>query len=112
MFEGNLLGMEMQSGSLLVAVERIAQDGRIQALLMGTMHAQLVGSARLGIEGDAEMGVVDALQDFILRDGLLALFVIHHLAGAVQIIGQKRKGNYSLFRNLLLRNLLSRKIFS
>ena len=38
MFEGNLLGMEMQSDSLLVAVERIAQDGRIQALLMGTMH--------------------------------------------------------------------------
>ena len=122
MFEGNLLGMEMQSGSLLVAVERIAQDGRIQALLMGTMHAQLVGSARLGIEGDAEMGAVDALQDFILRDGLLALLVIYYLAGAVQIIGQKRKGDGSLFRNLLFwdllfrnllfRNLLSRKFFS
>ena len=102
MFEGYFFGMEMQSGSLLVAVERIAQDGRIQALLMGTMHAQLVGSARLGIEGDAEMGAVDALQDFILRDGLLALLMIHHLAGAVQIIGQQRKGNDSPFRNLLL----------
>ena len=33
----------MQSGSLLVAVERIAQDGSIQTLLMGTMHTQLVG---------------------------------------------------------------------
>ena len=107
MFEGNLLGMEIQSGSLLVAVERIAQDGSIQTLLMGTMHTQLVGSARLGIEGDAEMGAVDALQNFILRNGLLALLVIHHLAGAVQIIGQQRKGDDSLFWNLLFRNVFS-----
>ena len=112
MFEGNLLGMEMQSGSLLVAVERIAQDGSIQTLLMGTMHAQLVGSARLGIEGNAEMGAVDALQNFILRNGLLALLVIHYLAGAVQIIGQQRKGDDSLFRNLLFRNVLSWNVFS
>ena len=107
----------MQSGSLLVAVEWIAQDGSIQTLLMGTMHAQLVGSARLGIEGDAEVGAVDALQNFILRNGLLALLVIHYLAGAVQIIGQQRKGDDSLFRNLLsrnvfFRNLLFRKVFS
>ena len=88
MFEGNLLGMQIKAACLFYAVERIAQDGSIQALLMGTMHAQLVGSARLGIEGDAEMGAVDALQDFILRDGLLALLVIHSLAGTIQIIGQ------------------------
>ena len=33
LFEGYLLGMKMQSGSLLVAVEWIAQDGSIQPLL-------------------------------------------------------------------------------
>ena len=98
----------MQSGSLLVAVERIAQDGSIQTLLMGTMHTQLVGSARLGIEGDAEMGAVDALQDFILRNGLLALLVIHYLAGAVQIIGLQRKGDDSLFRNVSSQNVFFR----
>ena len=102
----------MQSGSLLVAVERIAQDGSIQTLLMGTMHAQLVGSARLGIEGDAEMGAVDALQNFILRNGLLALLVIHYLARAVQIIGLQRKGDDSLSRNLLFRKVFSRNILS
>ena len=66
-----------------------------------------MGSARLGIEGDAEVGAVDALQDFILRNGLLALLVIHYLAGAVQIIGQQRKGDDSLFWNLLFRNVFS-----
>lgn len=68
------------------------------------MHAQLVGSSRLGIEGDAEVEAVDVLQNFILRNGLLALLVIHYLAGAVQIIGLQLKGDDSLFRNLLFRN--------
>lgn len=105
MFEGNLLGMQIKAAFLFYAVERIAQDGSIQALLMGTMHAQLVGSARLGIEGDAEMEAVDALQDFILRNGLLALSMIHYLAGAVQIIGQQGKGNLLLFCGTRRRSL-------
>ncbi len=81
--------------------------GAFKPFLMGTMHAQLVGSARLGIEGDAEMGAVDALQDFILRDGLLALLMIHYLAGAVQIIGQQRKGNDSLSESSFSESLFS-----
>ena len=96
MFECDLLGMKMQSGCRLVAVERIADDGSIQTLLMSTMHAQLVRSTRLRIERDAKMGAVDALQNFILRNGLLALLVIYHLAGAVQIIGQQRKRDVTL----------------
>ncbi len=97
MLEGNLFGMEMQSACLLVAVERIAQDGGIQAFLMGTMHAQLVGSARLGIERQAEMGGVDALQNLIFRNGLLALLVIHNLAGTVQVIGHQTEGEIFCF---------------
>ena len=83
MFEGYLFCMEMQSGSLLVAVERIAEDGRIQSFLMGTMHSELVGSAGFRIESYSEMGIVDMLQYFILRDGFLALSMIHYLAGTV-----------------------------
>ena len=50
MFEGYLFCMEMQSGSLLVAVEWIAEDGRIQSFLMGTMHSELVGTDGFRIE--------------------------------------------------------------
>ena len=75
--------MEMQSGSLLVAVEWIAEDGRIQSFLMGTMHSELVGSAGFRIESYSEMGIVDRFQYFILRDGFLALSMIHYLAGTV-----------------------------
>ena len=83
MFEGYLFCMEMQSGSLLVAVEWIAEDGRIQSFLMGTMHSELVGSAGFRSESYSEMGIVDRLQYFILRDGFLALSMIHYLAGTV-----------------------------
>ena len=93
MFEGYLFCMEMETASLLVAVERVAKDGSIQAFVVGTMHTELVGPARLGIERQAEMGGVDAIQNLILRNRLLALFMIHNLSGAVQIIGHQRKGN-------------------
>ena len=89
--EGDFLGMKMQSGCRLVAIERIAQDRGIQTFLMSTMHSQLVGSARLRIERQAKMGIVNTLQNLILRNGLLALFAIHHLAGTVQKICYQRE---------------------
>lgn len=83
MFEGYLFCMEMEADGFLVAVERIAEDGRIQSFLMGTMHSELVGSAGFRIESYSEMGIVDMLQYFILRNRLLALSMIHYLAGTV-----------------------------
>ena len=83
MFEGYLFCMEMETASLLVAVEWIAEDRGIQAFVMSTMHSELVGSAGFRIESYSEMGIVDRLQYFILRDGFLALSMIHYLAGTV-----------------------------
>ena len=97
MLEGNLLGMEMKAACLLVAIERVAKDGSIQAFVVGTMHTELMGPARLGIERQTEMGGIDAIQNLILRNRLLALFMIHNLAGTIQIIGHQRKGNLLLF---------------
>ena len=51
MLEGYFLGMEVKSAGWLVAIERVAKDRGVQALLVGTMHSQLVRSASLGIEG-------------------------------------------------------------
>ena len=56
-----------------------------------------MGPARLGIERQTEMGGIDAIQNLILRNRLLALFMIHNLAGTIQIIGHQRKGNLLLF---------------
>ena len=56
MFEGYLFCMEMEADGFLVAVERIAEDGRIQSFLMGTMHSELVGSAGFRIESYSEIG--------------------------------------------------------
>ena len=53
MLESNLLGMEMEAGCLLVAIERVAEDRGVQTLLMGAVHSELVGSAGLRIEGEA-----------------------------------------------------------
>ena len=97
MLEGNLLGMEMKAACLLVAIKRVAKDGSIQAFVVGTMHTELMGSARLGIERQTEMGGIDAIQNLILRNRLLALIMIHNLAGTIQIIGHQRKGNLLLF---------------
>ena len=96
MLEGNFLGMEMKAACLLVAIERVAKDGSIQAFVVGTMHTELMGPARLGLECQTEMGGIDAIQNLILRNRLLALFMIHNLSGTVQVIGHQRKGNLLL----------------
>lgn len=83
MLEGYLLGMEVEAGCLLVAIEWVAQDGSIQAFLMSTMYTELVGSAGLWIESETKMSIVDSLQYLILCDGLLALFVVYDLARTV-----------------------------
>lgn len=36
------------------AIERIAHDGAVQAVGMGSVDTELVGTACLGVEGDAE----------------------------------------------------------
>ena len=97
MLEGNLFGMEMKAACLLDGIERVGKGGSILACVVGTMHTELMGPARLGIECQTEMGGIDAIQNLILRNRLLALFMIHNLSGTIQIIGHQRKGNLLLF---------------
>ena len=58
MCESDRLGMEVEAGCLLAAIERVAKDRGIQSFLVGTMYTELVGTSCLGIESETEMLVV------------------------------------------------------
>ena len=55
-----------------VAIERVAQDGAVEAEVVGTVHAQLVRASRDGSEG-YELMPVDNLKQAEAGDGGLAM---------------------------------------
>ena len=89
-------GMQKEAPCPFVAVERIAHDGRMQSLSVRTVHAQLVCSPRLGVEGDSQVCVVDAAYHPKLRYRLLTLLSTHDLSRTVQIVGHDGQADCSL----------------
>ena len=51
MRQPQLFGMQVETVGLL-AIELVAQDGTAETVGVGTVHTQLVGATRVGIEGD------------------------------------------------------------
>ena len=97
MDEFQAFGVEVEPCSGF-AIEGIAEDGRVQSLGMGGVHAELVRPSRLGIEsdaGDARSRVVVG-QYFVARGGGLPVFVADYLARAVQRVGEEGKRDESL----------------
>ena len=66
----------------LVAVEFIADDGATETVGVSTVHAQLVGAAGVGVEGE-ESPPVSGIKHLIFRHCRLAPLVVHHLAGTI-----------------------------
>lgn len=97
MDEFQAFGVEVEPCSGF-AIERVAEDGRVQSLGMGGVYAELVRPSRLGIEsdaGDARSRVVVG-QYFVARDGGFPVFVADYLARTVQWVGEERKRDESL----------------
>ena len=68
----------------------------MQSLSVRTVHAQLVCSPRLGVEGDSQVCVVDAAYHPKLRYRLLTLLSTHDLSRTVQIVGHDGQADCSL----------------
>ena len=102
MLKGYLLGMEVEAGCLLVAIEWVAEDGGVQTFCVGAMYSELVGASCLGIERQAvlvhvvcrryvlgEFGGLQFLDEFPFCDGFRAMFMTHHLARTVEEVGHQ-----------------------
>ena len=50
------------------AIQFVAEDGAAQSFLVGTVHAQLMGAAGMGIEG-YECPGAESFQYFVLGNG-------------------------------------------
>ena len=74
--------MQIQAVGLLLAIKRVALDGIVETLLVGAMHAQLMGAPCVGNESDAVIS-----QGLIFSQGRLAVLCIYHLSRPVQRIG-------------------------
>ena len=76
--------MQIQSVGLR-AIELVALDGTSQAVGVGTMDAQLVCTAGLGIEGDK------AIDNLVIRYGPFAMFHIYDLPWTIHRVGSQRQ---------------------
>ena len=74
-------GMEVKAVGGL-SVEGVAYNGAVQAFGVGGMYSELVGTAGLGIEGNAG-SIVFCIDYLISRNRWLAVFVADHLQRAV-----------------------------
>ena len=86
--ETDVFGMEEKAGGGC-AIEVIANDGAMQAVGMGGMYTQLVGTAGKRVKGYA-CGGFGALQHFVACDSGLAMFVIDKLVGTIEQVHAKR----------------------
>ena len=91
--ERQVLGMQVQAVGLL-AVEGVAEDGAVEALAVGTVHAQLVGASRERGECQARVGAFGG-KHLIEGYGLLAARRVDHLAGAVERVGAQGEADPS-----------------
>ena len=67
----------------LSSIEFIADDGATETVGVGAVHAQLVGTAGVGIEGE-ECPTASDIKHFKFRHCRLASLVVHHLAGTIR----------------------------
>lgn len=67
----------------LVAIEFITHNRATETVGVGAVHAQLVGAAGVGIEGE-ETPPVSGIKHLIFRHCRLAPLVVHHLAGTIR----------------------------
>ena len=75
--------MEEEPAFLMLTIKAIAQDRIVETLLVGTVHAQLMGAPRLRIEGNAGMSVALS-QQLIVCDCTLPFLSVHTLIRTVQ----------------------------
>ena len=73
--------------------------GLYLADLLGTVDAQLMCTASLGPEGEAQVCVVDAGEHPIFGDCLLAMLMTHDLAWTVHVVGHQRQTDGSFLRH-------------
>ena len=93
MAERQVFGMQVQAVGLL-AVKGIAEDGTVETLAVGTVHAQLVGAARERGEGQARVGAFGG-KHLIEGHGLLAARKVDHLTRAVERVGAQGEADPS-----------------
>ena len=92
-------GVQHESLCRFIAIKRIAHDGGMEPLAVGTVHAQLMCTACLGPEGEAQVCVVDAGEYPIFGDCLLAMLMTHYLAWTVHVVGHQRQTDGSFLRH-------------
>ena len=98
MVEPDFGGMEHEAGAL-GAVELVAHNGTAKSVGMGAVDAQLVGAARLGVEGDQvrgerrEEGGGRFVDELVVGDSPLAVLHVDNLSGTVHGVGTQRKGD-------------------
>lgn len=86
MGEGETGGVQIHAVGRGVAIERVAKNGTIETIGVGTMYAKLVGSA---CEWEEPYSVL--IYEFITCDSLLALFIVHLLHGTVLKVWGERE---------------------
>lgn len=94
MAELQFFGMEPQAVGRM-AIEVVALDGAVEALGVGTVHAQLVGAPRVGIEGD-ECFTVLFIDNPVAGDGTLSVDGVNELARSVVEVGAERQDDGAL----------------
>ena len=87
--ELNLCCMQKQP-FVRCSVQPVSYDRGIHSVRMSGMYAQLVCAAGAGVEIHEDRSVFPMLTDTIIRNGRFAVRMIHHLAGTVVRIRQKR----------------------
>ena len=82
MSEGDAFGMQIESIRFLASIEVVAKNRIAKSLLVGAVHTQLVGTARLRIESHAGMtvGIAEVLY---LCHRRFPSFFVNHLVRAV-----------------------------
>ena len=86
--KGQLSCMKAEALAFFCAstIETVTDDGHAKPLLMGTVHAQLVGTTSM--RHQRHTGEVSFMSpNLVLGYRLLTVFIVHHLARTVIDIG-------------------------
>ena len=78
-----------------VAVESVAENGRIESLWMSRMYAQLMRATRTRKEIYKNRAVCSNLPNAVVCDGRFAMLNIHSLSRPIEGITAERKGYLS-----------------
>ena len=80
-----------------VAVEPIAENGRIEPAWVGCMYAQLMRAPRTRKEIYKNRAVCSHVTNAVVGDGRFAMLKIYSLAGPVEWVTTEWKGNLSAY---------------